>query len=140
MTIAHIFKRPGLYLGTGFNTIDEFRIFMSSISFVDRFSPEEQAALRAYPEFVVRYYHGSFENRSWPLELLYDHRDHDAAIKAGMIMFLKLVSLIREKGGDHLPLVLQSAQELGRFNPHSPPDRLESLIDDATVMKNHFVS
>ena len=134
MTIAHIFKRPGLYLGAGFNTIDEFRIFMSSISFVDRFSQEEQAALRAFPEFVVRYYHGSFENRSWPLELLYDHRDHDTAIKAGMIMFLEFTSLIRQKGVDHLPLVLQSAQELGHINPFSPSDRLESLIDDAIAL------
>jgi hypothetical protein len=63
MSLASVFKRPGMFFGQNFSTIDEFCIFMNTMScFGDKenLPPEEVTAIRCYHEFACRHLHGYF--------------------------------------------------------------------------------
>ena len=131
MTIAHIFKRPAMYIGTGFETLDEFRIFMATLAFfgAKNFSAEEDLAIRSLSEFVVRHYYGAFENRSWAEELMKDSEDDVSAIYAGMIFVLELAEMFRSKGRERLDEIFDAAPDFKLVSSDVRLSRLEELID-----------
>lgn len=142
MTLADIFRRPGLYLGSGFSTIDEFRIFIAAMGLLGEGSSlpkEEQIALRSLNEFICRHLHGYFKNCSWGYDLLSRHGDHDVAIKAAMILLLEFAGMLRERGTEQVLEVLELAPSIESINPTGRPERLERLIDEATSIHSNGI-
>lgn len=141
MTIADIFKRPGLWLGTGFSTIDEFHIFMCTMGIHQvegwKLPKEEGIALRVFDEFVCRHLHGHFKGCKWRYDLLSEHGDHELAIKAAMILFLELAKMLREKGTDQVREVMELVPSLEHINPNGRPERLERLIAEAISLHSN---
>jgi len=133
MTLAQVFKRPGLY-GAEFTTVGEFKIFINTLAVFqnNHFPQEENLALRKYGEFVVRHFNQEFKNICWSLELLYEYRNHDAAIKAGMIFLLEFASSIRKSGEQNVEDILRSAHTIGHVNPN----RLHNLIEKTIEYHN----
>ena len=134
MTLALIFKRPGLYLGSAFSTIDEFRIFVTAMGLLAEGSnlPEdEKLALRLFNGFVYHHLHGHLKNCSWAHDLLSRHGDHGVAIKAAMILFLEFAKMLRERGTEQVSEVLALAHSIEVINPAGRPERLERLISEA---------
>lgn len=133
MTLAQVFKRPGMYLGSDFSTIDEFHIFINTLGIFRTAGPlpdDEQVALRWYPRFVCHNLRGEWKG-CWQYDLLSEYGDHRTAIKAAMILYLEFAALLRERGIENLDEIVESATSLGHIGTHSTPDRLEVLIDEA---------
>jgi hypothetical protein len=136
MTVAHIFKRPGLYFGKGFSTVDEFAIFVNTLSLASDgcHLPEEEAvAIWRFNEFASRHLHGHFKG-SWHYDLLARYMDQDTAIKAAMILLLQFAEMLRERGVGQVSEIMELAPSLPAPNPNRPTGQLERMIDQAIAI------
>jgi len=134
MTLAHVFKRPGVYFGTDFKTIDEFCIFMNTMSCLgdrEMLPPEEVTAVRSYHEFACRHLHGYYKDCSWRYELLARSRDHESAVESAMLLYLDFVELLREKGTGQLREIMEQAASLELMGGARGRDRLVKLREAA---------
>jgi len=133
MTLAEVFKRPGMYLGSDFATIDEFYVFINTLECfrrADLFSDDENAALRWFPRFVCHHLNGEWQG-CWQYDLLSEYSNHRTAVKVAMILYLEFAAMLRERGVENLDEIVESAPSLAPIGAYSKPDRLETLIEEA---------
>ncbi len=142
-TIAHIFKRPGLYFGRDFATIDEFAIFVNTLGLMvgaDHLPEEELMAALGFNEFICRHLHGHFKNTIWQYDLLAEYRNHATTIEAAKILLLRFAAMLREKGVERFQEVVESASSMRSPNPNrradpgGMPEELANLIAEATAV------
>ena len=112
----HMLKRPAMYCGMEFASIEQFDLFFCGLSVGlmarDQFSKADAHAISQFGRFMRYYLHGEEKNSQWSYDLLSQVGDQRRAIQKASVLLRAFRDRLESRGIEHLEQVITEAAKV----------------------------